>query len=290
MMAREYGAQSMVGKLHTVVMRRPDEAMANADPAKWHYVGRVDIDQARAAHDQFAEQITDWGGEVIYHDTPLPLNSDSVFVFDPVLVTDAGTLQLRMGKALRRGEEAPLAACLEQSGVPVLARLDGDATCEGGDTMWLDHDTLAVGLGFRTNPEAIRQMRAALEPIGVTVLAYDLPFFTGPEACLHLLSLISPVTEDMAVAYPQLMPTAFWKELLERGIKLLEVPYDEFTATQATNILAVEPGRVIMLDGNPVTQKMLLDAGCEVRTFPGAPLSFKTEGGPTCLTRPVLRD
>jgi dimethylargininase len=289
-MERTYGAQGMVGKLRRVVMRRPDEAMANADPAVWHYATRVDIDKAKAAHETFAEQLTDWGCEVIYHDAPLPQHSDSVFVFDPVLVTDAGTMVLRMGKQLRRGEETPLAACLEANGVPVLARLEGEATCEGGDTMWMDHDTLAVGLGFRTNPEAIRQLRAALGPVGITVLDYDLPYFTGPEACLHLLSLISPLTEDLAVAYPPLMPTAFWKALMERGVKLIEVPYDEFYATQATNILAVEPGRVIMLDGNPVTQRALLDAGCEVRTFPGADLSFLTEGGPTCLTRPVLRD
>lgn len=289
-MTREYGAQSMVGKLRKVIVRRPDEAMAAADPQRWHYTGPVDIDKARAAHELFTDALEDWGAHVIFHDTPVPDHSDAVFVFDPVLVTDAGTLALRMGKSLRRGEEAPLTACLEQHGVPVLARIDSPGTVEGGDTMWLDHDTLAVGLGFRTNPEAVRQMRAALEPIGVTVIDYDLPYFTGPEACLHLLSLISPVTENMAVAYPQLMPTAFWKELKERGIKLLEVPYEEFLHTQATNVLAVEPGRVIMLDGNPVTQKLLLDAGCEVRTFPGADLSFKTEGGPTCLTRPVLRD
>ena len=289
-MERTYGAQGMVGKLRRVVMRQPDEAMATADPAVWHYASHVDIDKARAAHETFAEQLADWGCEVIYHDAPLPEHSDSVFVFDPALVTDAGTMVLRMGKQLRRGEEEPLAACLEASGVPVLARLEGEATCEGGDTMWMDHDTLAVGLGFRTNPEAIRQLRAALEPVGITVLDYDLPYFTGPEACLHLLSLISPLAADLAVAYPPLMPTAFWKALMERGMKLIEVPYDEFYKTQATNILAVEPGRVIMLDGNPVTQKALLDAGCEVRTFPGADLSFLTEGGPTCLTRPVLRD
>lgn len=289
-MTREYGAQSMVGKLRKVVVRRPDEAMAAADPQKWHYAGRVDLHEARAAHEALVQAMTDWGVEVIVHDEPLPDHSDSVFVFDPALVTDAGTMVLRMGKALRKGEEDPLARCLERHGVPVLARLTGDAHAEGGDTMWLDHDTLAVGLGFRTNPEAVRQLREALEPHGITVLDYDLPYFTGPQACLHLLSLISPVTEDAAVAYPQLMPTAFWRQLQERGLRLLEVPYEEFMATQATNVLAVEPGKVIMLDGNPVTQRLLLDEGCEVKTFPGAPLSFKTEGGPTCLTRPVLRD
>lgn len=289
-MERTYGAQGMVGKLRRVVMRRPDEAMAAADPAVWHYTARVDLDTARAVHETFAGLLEDWGCEVIYHDAPLPEHSDSVFVFDPALVTDAGTVVLRMGKQLRRGEEEALTACLEASGVPVLARLEGDATCEGGDTLWFDHDTLGVGLGFRTNREAVRQLRAALGPIGVTVLEYDLPYFTGPDACLHLLSLLHLLAEDLAVAYPPLMPTAFWKDCRERGIRLIEVPYDEFFKTQATNILVVEPGKVIMLDGNPVTQKAVIDAGCEVKTFPGAALSFLTEGGPTCLTRPVLRD
>lgn len=289
-MHSEYGAQNMVGKLRRVVVRRPDEAMAAADPATWHYAGPVDLDKARAAHEALVEALTDWGVDVIYHDAPLPDHSDSVFVFDPVLVTDRGSLVLRMGKSLRRGEEEPLARCLQDHGVPVLARLQEPATAEGGDTMWLDHDTLAVGRGFRTNLEAVRQLRHALAPLGVTVRDYDLPYFNGPDACLHLLSLISPVAEDLAVAYPPLMPTAFWRDVVDAGFRLLEVPYEEFVATQATNVLAVEPGRVIMLDENPVTQRLLLNAGCEVRTFPGADLSFRTEGGPTCLTRPVLRD
>ena len=205
-------------------------------------------------------------------------------------MTDAGTVVLRMGKELRRGEEEPLATALERCGVPVLGRLDGEARAEGGDTMWLDHDTLAVGRGFRTNPEGVLQIRALLGPIGVTVLDYDLPFFTGPEACLHLLSLISPVDVDLAVAYPPLMPTAFWAELQRRGMRLLEVPEEEFARTQATNVLAVAPRRAIVLEGNPVTRRLLDEAGCEVVDFPGEPLSFLAEGGPTCLTRPVLRD
>lgn len=289
-MSRPYGAQSMVGRLRRVVVRPPDEAMATADPARWHYAGPVDLDEARAAHERLVAALVDWGVEVLVHDAPLPDHADSVFVFDPVLVTDRGTVVLHMGKALRQGEEDALAAFLEAQGVPVLGRVSGDGHVEGGDTMWLDHDTLAVGRGFRTDAEGVRQLRDILGGIGVTVLDYDLPYFTGPDACLHLLSLISPVTEDLAVAYPPLMPTAFWRELRERGMRLLEVPYEEFARTQATNVLAVAPGQVIMLEGNPQTQRMLVDAGCEVRTFPGEGLSFKTEGGPTCLTRPVLRD
>jgi dimethylargininase len=174
--------------------------------------------------------------------------------------------------------------------VPLLGRIEGDGRVEGGDTLWLDHDTLAVGRGFRTNAEGVRQLRALLDPIGVEVLDYDLPFFTGPEACLHLLSLISPVDVDLAVAHPPLMPTAFWQELRRRGLRLLEVPEEEFLLTQATNVLAVSPRRLIMLDESPATRRLLESEGCEVVTFPGAALSFKAEGGPTCLTRPVLRD
>jgi N-dimethylarginine dimethylaminohydrolase len=280
----------MVGRLRRVVMRRPGEAMAAADPAAWHYAGPIDLEEARRAHDTFADALRAWDVEVLYHDEPLPEHSDSVFVFDPVLVTDRGTLVLSMGKERRRGEEEPLARALQDCGVPVFGRLEGDARAEGGDTLWLDHDTLAVGRGFRTNAEGVRQLRSLLAPLGVTVVGYDLPYFTGPEACLHLLSLVSPIDVDLAVAYPALMPTAFWAELRRRGIRLLEVPEEEFLHTQATNVLAVAPRKCIMLDGNPVTRRLLEMADCEIVTFPGEPLSFKAEGGPTCLTRPVLRD
>lgn len=289
-MSAGYGAQSMTAPLRRVLMRRPGPEMAVADPARWHYTSAIDLEEARSAHDAFADVLRAWDVEVLYHEEPLPEHADSVFVFDPALVTDRGTLLLSMGKELRRGEEEPLARTLQACGVPVYGRLEGAARCEGGDTMWLDHDTLAVGRGFRTNAEGVRQLRALLAPLGVTVLDYDLPYFTGPEACLHLLSLISPLDDDLAVAYPPLMPTAFWDELKCRGVRLLEVPEEEFARTQATNVLCVAPRRVIMLAGSPVTQGLLEEAGCEVVTFRGEPLSFKAEGGPTCLTRPVWRE
>jgi dimethylargininase len=289
-MSADYGAQSMTAPLRRVVMRRPGEEMAAADPAAWHYTAPIDLEQARAAHDAFADALRAWGVEVLYHEEPLPGLADGVFVFDPALVTDAGTVLLSMGKEKRRGEEEPLGRTLQGCGVPLHGRLEGDARAEGGDTLWLDHDTLAVGRGFRTNAEGVRQLRGLLGPLGVSVVDYDLPFFTGPEACLHLLSVISPVDDDLAVAYPPLMPTAFWAELRRRGVRLLEVPEEEFLHTQATNVLCVAPRRCIMLGGSPVTRQLLEEADCEVVTFPGEPLSFKAEGGPTCLTRPVLRD
>jgi dimethylargininase len=289
-MNREHGAQNMVGRLRRVAVRRPDEAMAAADPAAWHYTSPIDLPSAQAAHDAFMSILSGEGVELLYHDEFLPEHADSVFVYDPAFMTDAGAVVLRMGKALRRGEEDAFVRFFQRHNMPVLGRLEGDAHAEGGDTLWLDHDTLAVGVGFRTNYEAVRQLRGILEPIGAKVLAYELPFFTGPEACLHLMSLISPIDVDLAVAYPPLMPVPFWQELKRRGIQLIEVPEDEFLRWQGSNILAIAPRKVAMLDRNPVTKRLLEEAGCTVSTFPGDPLSFKAEGGPTCLTRPVLRD
>jgi dimethylargininase len=288
-MGRDFGCQSMIGPLRRVLVKRPDEAFAVADPSRWHYTSRPDLDKARREHDALVEILTgalDEGTEVIGHPEPQPDRADAIFVFDPALVTDRGAVILRMGKELRRGEEAAMARRFQEIGVPVLAQLEDPATAEGGDLLWLDSRTLAVGQGFRTNAEGLRQLRGILT--GIEVLPVDLPYFTGPEACLHLLSLISVVDRDLAVVYPPLLPVPFWKLLQDRGFRLVEVPEEEFP-TMGPNVLALAPGRCLMLEGNPETRRRLERAGCEVTTYRGREISLKAEGGPTCLTRPVWR-
>ncbi len=285
---RQYGSQSMIAPLRTVMVKRPDQAFAVDDPQAWHYTGRPDLALAQQEHDALVALLQKAGAEVIYHDEPQPTHADAIFAFDPALVTDAGALILSMGKQQRRGEEAAMAHRFATLGIPILATLTGDARAEGGDLLWLDHDTLAVGLGFRTNLAGLRQLRAALEPLGVTVMPVELPYYTGPEACLHLLSLISIVSTNLAVVYPSLMAVPFWQELRRRGFHLIEVPEAEFM-TMGTNVLALSPGKCLMLEGNPLTKRLLEDAGCEVMTYRGNEISLKAEGGPTCLTRPVLR-
>jgi dimethylargininase len=288
MMDVAYGSQSMVDPLRRVLVKRPDQAFAVDDPARWHYVARPDLEIAQQEHDALVGILRRAGAEVIYHDELQPDRADAVFVHDPAIVSDQGTIVLRMGKALRRGEEAAIARCLEESDVPVHYELHGDACAEGGDLLWIDHDTLAVGLGFRTNEEGLSQLREALEPLGVTVLPVPLPYYDGPDACLHLMSLISLVDHDLAVVYLSLLPVPFWEYLQERAVNLVEVPDDEFQ-TMGTNVLAIRPRSCVMLEGNPVTQRRLEGAGCEVFTYRGNEVSLKAEGGPTCLTRPVLR-
>ncbi len=286
-MTRPYGAQSMVAPLRRVLVRAPDAAFGAADPARWHYTSRPDLPRARDEHAAFVALLEQAGTEVLRHDRPLPDHADAIFVHDPVLVTDRGTILLRMGKPLRVGEEAAAGDALAAAGVPVLARLSGDARAEGGDCLWLDERTLAVGLGFRTNAAGLSQLQAALGP-AVQVVPVQLPFDQGPDACLHLMSLISMVAEDLAVVYPPLMPVTFWELLRSRGIRMVEAPASEYAA-MATNVLALAPRRCLMLEGNPVTRARLEAAGCEVLTYRGDEISRKAEGGPTCLTRPVWR-
>ncbi|HJZ46078.1 MAG TPA: arginine deiminase family protein [Roseiflexaceae bacterium] len=287
-MPKPYGSQSMVTRLRRVIVRRPDEAFAVDDPERWHYTGRPDLAIARQEHDALADILRRAGAEVILHSSPQPGRADAIFVFDPALITDHGAIMLSMGKDLRRGEEQAMAQRFAEIDVPVIATLEGQARAEGGDLLWVDHDTLAVGLGFRTNAEGLRQLRDALDPLGVTVVPVDLPYYSGPDACLHLLSLISLVDHDLAVVYPPLLAVPFYQELERRGIRMIEVPEAEF-ATMGTNVLALAPGECLMLKGNPITQARLEAAGCEVLTYKGDEISLKAEGGPTCLTRPILR-
>jgi len=284
-----FGAQSMVTPLRRVLVKRPEDDFAVADPVAWHYAGRPELDAARREHEELVAVLAGCGAEVVDHPEPQAGRADAIFVFDPALVTERGAVILRMGKELRRGEEDAMARRLAALGIPILATLDGEARAEGGDLLWLDRGTLAAGQGFRTNREGLRQLRRALAPSGVEVLPVELPYWTGPDACLHLLSLISLVDDDLAVVHPPLLPVSFWRLLRDRGIRLIEVPEQELP-TQAPNVLALAPRRCLMLEGNPVTRARLEAAGCEVLTYRGREISLKAEGGPTCLTRPLWRE
>ncbi len=285
---KTYGSQSMVEPLKKVLVRRPDEAFGNADPALWHYVSRPELEKAQAEHDALVTTLQEAGCEVLFHDAELPEHADAIFTHDPVIVTDEGSIILRMGKEQRRGEETAIGSTLEKLGVPTLATLEGEATAEGGDLMWIDHDTLAVGRGYRTNAEGLRQLTAALRPLGVETIEVQLPYGDGPDSCLHLMSLISMIDHDLAVVHMPLLPVPFVELLNDRGVSLVEVPGDEYP-TMGPNVLALAPRRCLMIEGNPVTRKRLEAAGCEVLTYRGEELSLKAEGGATCLTRPILR-
>lgn len=286
MSTQNYGSQSMVAPLRRVLVRRPDSSVAGADPQRWHYVARIDFPEALREHDAFVQLLRDAGAEILFHDAALPDHADAQFTHDPSLVCDRGAILLKMGKPLRIGEEDAQGESFAHYGVPIHARLQGEAQGEGGDMLWLDEHTLLVGIGFRTNMAAVEQLRAALP--GVDVLPFDMPYDLGRAACLHIMSFISLLDRDLAVVHLPLMPVRLFELLRARGVQLVEVPAHEYVS-MATNVLAVGPRDCIMLQGNPITRARLEAAGCQVRTYKGDEISLKAEGGATCLTRPVWR-
>jgi len=285
---RPYGGHSMVATLRRVIVRRPAPPR---QPDDWRRFGYTDIiaeEPTGAEHASFVNLIRSHGVDVIEAGPDPAGELDAIFAFDPSIVTNAGAVLLRPGKALRRNEVSFAEKTYFELDIPILGRITEPGTVEGGDTMWLDEETLAVGRGYRTNAEGIRQLTGILGGIGVRVLAFDLPHFHGPSECLHLLSLISPVAERLAVVHPPLMAVSFIEELRARGWHLVDIPEHEF-ATQATNVLALAPGKLLALAGSPVTRNRLELAGCEVETYEGTEISLNRFGGPTCLTRPILR-
>ncbi len=283
---KTFGAQSMYAPLRRVMVRRPDRAFGNADPVRWHYSAKPELASAMREHDALVSMLITYGAEVNYHEKDLPDHADAIFVHDPVIVCNQGAIILKMGKDLRQGEESAIEQALKEEGVPIHARLIGDAKAEGGDLLWVDEFTLAVGIGFRTNLEGFKQLQAALPD--VELIPVQLPYFQGPEACLHLMSTVSIVDRDLAVVYKPLTSVSFLLELERRGFGFVEVPENEFSS-MGPNVLALGPRDCIMLEGNPETRSRMESAGCKVQTYRGTQISLIAEGGATCLTRSIWR-
>jgi N-dimethylarginine dimethylaminohydrolase len=206
-------------------------------------------------------------------------------------MTEEGAVILSMRKALRRTEPALHEAAYRRMGIPVLGRIEPPGTVEGGDCVWVDAVTLAVGRGVRTNQAGIGQLAALLAPLGVEVCGFDLPFWRGEEACLHLMSLISPLADGLALVHSPLLPAAFHRLLRGKGIRLVEGDAGEFSLSGglSLNVLPTAPGELIAVAGYGRTLQAMRDAGCRVATFEADALCVACEGGPTCLTRPILR-
>jgi dimethylargininase len=279
-----YGSASMWGELRRVLVRRP----LPQDAAAWKAYGwraAPDIARAKAEHEAFVELLEAAGADVVVseHD---PGNPDAIYAYDPTLVGCDGAVLLLPGKEGRRSEPEATVGALERAGVPVVGRIELPATVEGGDTLWLDDETLLVGIGYRTNPQAIDALRGVFP--GVEVIAFDLPHWNGAGEVMHLMTFVSPLDRDLALVYPRIAPTRLMWLLADRGVEVVEVPDEEFE-TMAPNVLALGPRRALAVDGNPETRRRMERAGVDVVTYCGDEISRKGDGGPTCLTRPLLR-
>jgi N-dimethylarginine dimethylaminohydrolase len=275
----------MTAPLLDVLVKRPGPAFEAAfdDPAHV-FLHRVDLDVAQREHDAFVRTLATLGPRihVLEAETDSP---DLVYTFDPLLVSDRGAIPLRPGKPSRSSEPATLEAWTTEFGIPTVGRIEAPGTIEGGDTFWLRPDLLCIGRTLRTSHEGARQLAAL---VGGDVRIFDVPYWHGAAELLHLLSVISPVADDLAVVYLPLLPVGLWQLLRDLDVRLIEVPDEEFT-TLGCNVLTVRPGVVILAEGNPRTAKALAAAGCEVHTYSALEIGINGSGGPTCLTRPLLR-
>jgi N-dimethylarginine dimethylaminohydrolase len=287
------GAQSMTAPLCTVVVKRPEEAFRSDAvlASQWQDLGyhrAPDFPGACREHARLVAILEATGAEVLSLPANADTGPDSLYTHDPVLATDGGALILRTGKEARRGEGPAAERAFADWGIPVLGRVGGDGTAEAGDMLWLDPETLVVGRSFRTNAEGLRQVGALLGPRGITLVPVHLPYDRGPGDVLHLMSLISLLDRDLAVVFRPLLPVPLVEILAARGIALIDVPPEEYP-TLGTNVLALGPRDVLVVEGNPRTRAALEAAGCRVTGFGGEEICHPGAGGPTCLTRPISR-
>ncbi|MGD8330063.1 MAG: arginine deiminase family protein [Acidobacteriota bacterium] len=300
-------AQSETAALRKVLLRHPRAAFGDSEriAAQWRELNyRSAPDPARAVDEfeRFAALLADAGAEVLLAgevigedgeagsaDDGARLTLDSIYVRDAALITDAGAILCAMGKAARAAEPDALRADLAAAGIDVVGAIGGAGRLEGGDVCWLAGNRLAVGRGYRTNDEGIRQLAELTRGIVEELVVVPLPHWRGPADVFHLMSILSPVADDAVLVHAPLLPVPFREWLLERGQHLIEVDPDEFD-TMGCNVLALSPGRCVMLASNPRTRARLEAAGIEVLEYTGEEISRKGEGGPTCLTRPLVRE
>jgi dimethylargininase len=285
-----FGVSSMVLPLKKVALLRPGASLLEADTNKWHYSNIFNPDKVQSIYNNFAKLLTNEGVEIYWIKEETNI-ADAIFTYDASMMTKSGAILMSPGKELRKGEQNIHRNFYKHNNIPIIGEITGNATAEAGDTLWLDDNTLIVGKSFRTNQEGVNQIKELMKPVKVDVFQFDIPVYMGMEACLHLMSLISLVDHRKALVYTPLLPVSLFKLLKEKGFTLINAPEDEFLSSNTlnTNILTISPGKCIMIDGFPKTRESLENFGISVKVFNADELCIACEGGPTCLTRPLLR-
>lgn len=282
---RTFGGQSMTAPLREALLKAPGPAFGRAfeNPAHGFLQG-VDLEVAKREHATFSELLASLGTTVHQLETEID-SPDLLYAFDPLLITDRGAIPLRPGKLNRRIEPAAIEAWTLAHGIPTIGRIEAPGTIEAGDTFWLRPDLFCIGRTLRTNDAGARQLA---ELVGGDVRIFDVPYYKGNDDLVHLMSVIHPIADDLAVVYLPLLPVGLWQLLMEMGYRLIEVPAEEFD-TLGCNVLVVRPGVVITAADNPGVAAALAAHGVDVHTYPASEIGVNGSGGPTCMTRPILR-
>lgn len=287
-------SSSMVEKLKHVFIKHPSDAFISQDHLrnewkKFNYIEEPNYKESLDEFQRFLKILEEHVAHIDYLPFSEQTGLDSIYAHDPVKFTTEGAIILKSGKELRQPEAEVYKQFLQKKNIPIIGELTGEAVSDAGDMVWLDERTLAVGRGYRTNDEAIRQLKEITAHLVDEFIIVQLPHDQGENECLHLMSFISMVDHDLAVVHSRLMPVFFRQLLLNRGINLIEVPEKEYH-TLGCNVLALEPRVCLIASGNDETKEKLEVAGATVHEYKGSEISYKGTGGPTCLTCPVIRN
>ena len=283
----------MVDPLRRVIMKGPITAWKDINNIKnnWkdlHFSAEPIYDKAITQYNELITLIESFGAEILMLPSDNETNLDSIYTHDPGISTSTGIIICNMGKKERKNEPKALKSFLIHKNIPVVGKIEHPGIIEGGDVLWINKRTIAVGEGYRTNRQGIQQLKEILSDQVDHIIPVSLPHWRGPESCLHLMSNISPIDHNLYLIYPKLLPVIFIEYLKNQNIKLINVPDEEYES-MACNVLALAPKKCIMMSGNPKTKKLLESYNVEVFTYDGSEISFKGAGGPTCLTRPIYR-
>ena len=283
----------MVKPIKRVLLKHPKEAYQNQkkindESLNLKYLANPNFNKACTDYDQFTRVLESFNCEINY----LPLNNnssiDSIYTHDPCIISNKGVILSKMGKSQRESESFEIKKFFESVNIPILGQIESPGILEGGDVVWINEKTVAVGEGYRTNKEGILQLKAILGDLIHEIISVPLPHWTGSNDCLHLMSNLSPIDTNLFLVYSRLLPVPFRKYLIQKKIILIEVPDEEY-ASMGCNVLAIRPRKVLMMEGNPITKKRLEAYNVDVHVYDGTEISLKGSGGPTCLTRPFYR-
>ncbi|MFZ3279130.1 MAG: arginine deiminase family protein [Terriglobales bacterium] len=251
-----------------------------------------DFSEAQKQHEILCRLLRESGAEVVCLPGSESLTLDAVYAHDASLATDFGLVLMNPGKKNRVAEARAHANFCEGLGIPVFGEIVSPGTSESGDIVWLDPQTLLVGHGYRTNRTGIEQMRrlfsSGSSSKNIEVISAPLPYGPGPSACLHLMSLMSMLDEHTILVDLPWLAVETVELLKSRGFRLIDIEYSERDSL-ACNVLSLGKRRLIAIEENARTNQRLRDAGFDVQTFPGSEICINGAGGPTCLTRPLLR-
>lgn len=283
----------MTDTMETILIKHPKDAFVSQENLDkvyedYNYIGCPNYEKVLSEYEAFEDIIKNNVKNVLYLPFDEGAGIDSIYTHDTVKITKKGAIYFPMGKKLRRGERDATRSYLESIGVPTLGIIESPCKIEGGDVVWLDEKTVAIGRGYRTNDEGIKRFRELTQDIVDEIIVVPMPHGDGEGACLHLMSIISMVDKDLAVVYSKYMPVTFREYLINRGIELIETPDNEYDYL-GTNVLALAPRKCVVLKGNPIVKERLIKAGAEVFEYEGYELSYRGTGGPTCLTCPIYR-